>query len=141
MSMFLYPNRAKQLIDFSSLCWGKVHPSDIDAVLEFGGKKLVLIELKTKGKDVDLGQRILLERLAKNWKSTEGNEAIVIYAEHEQFDTNEVVDLGKATVKSVYWNSQNYEFNHPRTVQSMVYGFAEKEIKERLDKECSQLKP
>ena len=142
MSMFLYRERAKQLIDFSSLSWGKVHPSDIDAVLEFGGKKLVLIELKTKGREVDKGQQLLLERLADNWKTAKGNEALVIYAEHEQYDTDEDVDLGKAQVKSVYWQHRNIELNHKRSVQSVVLGFARREIIERLEKdECSQLKP
>lgn len=142
MGMFKYRERAKQLIDFGSLSWGKVHPTDIDAVLEFGGKKLVLIELKTKGKEVDLGQRLLLERIADNWKSTEGNDALVIYAEHEQFDTDEDVDLGMAKVKSIYWDNKNIELNHDRNVQGVVLGFARQEIIERLKKEeCLQLKP
>ena len=87
MSMCKFPNRAKQWIDFGSLCWGNIHPSDIDAVFEFGGKKLVLIELKTEGKKADRGQQLLLERIADHWKSNKANDSIVIYAEHHQLNT------------------------------------------------------
>ena len=145
MSMFLYPNRAKQLIDFTSLCWGKVHPTDIDGVMEFGGKKLVLMELKTKGKEADKGQKIALEHLADNWKSTaQGRDAIVIYAEHTQYDTDKPVDMGMAIVKEVYHDKKYYthyqEVN--RTVRSVIWAFAHEEIQARMgDEECSQLKP
>lgn len=143
MSMFMYRNRAKQLIDFSSLCWGKMHPTDIDGIMEFDGKKLVLMELKTKGKGVDLGQRLALEHMADNWKSAKGNDAIVIYSEHEQYNTDKEVDMGATIVKEVYWNNKHYDYEGlNRTVHSVVWSFAHEEIIGKLEKEeCLQLKP
>lgn len=142
MSMKKFPKRAKQWIDFSSLSWGKIHPSDIDAVLEFGGKKLVLIELKTEDKQADRGQQLLLERLADNWKSNSGKDSLVIYASHHEMDTDEDVDLGMAEVTSVYWKGEYIELHNYRTVKSVVEGFAREEILERLSREeCLQLKP
>ena len=143
MSMFLWRDRAKQLIDFSSLCWGKIHPTDIDGIMEFDGKKLIIMELKTKGKCADKGQKIALEHLANNWKSTKGKDALVIYSEHEQYDADKEVDLGSTIVKEIYWNGKYYSYEGlNRTVHSVVWSFAHEEIIEKLGKEeCLQLKP
>lgn len=48
MGLIKYPKRAKQIIDFEGIENGKIHPSDIDAVLEFDSKYLLLFELKKK---------------------------------------------------------------------------------------------
>ena len=40
--------RVKQVIDFTGVQNGKLHPSDIDAVLEFDNEVLILIEVKYK---------------------------------------------------------------------------------------------
>ena len=143
MSMEKYPKRAKQWVDFSSLSWGKTHPTDIDGVMEFGGKKLVLMELKTKGKDADTGQKLALQHLADNWKSNKGNDSIVIYAEHTQYDPDEEVDMGMAIVKEIYWDKRYIDYRGlNRDVRSVVWNFAQDEIQERLDREeCLQLKP
>ena len=49
MGLIKHPNRAKQIIDFKGVQNGKIHPSDIDAVLEFDSKYLLLFELKKVG--------------------------------------------------------------------------------------------
>lgn len=143
MGMLLFKDRARQLIDFSSLSWGKVHPTDIDGVMEFNGQKLVLMELKKEGRKVDMGQRLTLEHIADNWKSTEGNDAIVIYSEHNVYDTDEDVDIGETMVKEVYWNKKHYNYeNQNRTVRSVVWAFAHEEIQKKLEREkCLPLKP
>ena len=144
MGAFLYRDRAKQLIDFTNLSWGKIHPTDVDAIMEFDGKKLILFEYKTKGKDADMGQKLLLERMADNWKSTRKDaDAIVIYAEHEQYDPHNDIDGGEATVKEIYWNKQYIPFiNRHSTVRQLVWSFANEEILGQWRKEeCLQLKP
>ena len=141
--MFKYRRRAKQLIDFDSLSWGKCHPADIDGIMEFDGKKLILLEFKAKGRDADMGQRSLLKHLADNWKSDRnGRDAIVIYAEHEQYDPDEDVDSGMAIVKEVYWNGKYIDYSgHNRTVRSVIENYAEKEIKQRTKEDkCLSLK-
>jgi hypothetical protein len=44
-------NRIKQTIDFSGLQNGKMHPSDIDAVLEYNNQAIIFIELKKIGNE------------------------------------------------------------------------------------------
>ena len=51
--------RVKQVIDFTGIQNGKLHPSDIDAVLEFDNEVLILIEVKYKFNKIPMGQRLL----------------------------------------------------------------------------------
>lgn len=76
------PARASQLRDFSGLCFDKITPSDLDAVIDFGGKAFVMIELKVAGLTLPLGQRILLERLTDKLNTHE-TKALALVAEHK----------------------------------------------------------
>ena len=51
MGMIKYHKRLKQLYDFEGMGKGKISPTDIDAVLEFGNKFLFLFEFKLEGKE------------------------------------------------------------------------------------------
>lgn len=79
MGMIRNSNMVKQAIDFKGVEFGKVHPTDIDCVLEFDGKHLILIEVKKAGNNIPMGQKNVLERIANNWR---GN-SIVLKVEHE----------------------------------------------------------
>ena len=59
-------NQVKQAIDFKGLDFGNIHPSDIDAVLEFDNKHLILFEIKRSGNDIPIGQRLLLKRICND---------------------------------------------------------------------------
>ena len=63
MSLIKDRNKVKQVVDFTGVQKGSIHPSDIDGVLEFDNKVLILIEVKRRFKRIDTGQRLLLERL------------------------------------------------------------------------------
>jgi hypothetical protein len=49
MGLIKNSNKAKQGVDFTGVKWGKIHPSDVDFVLEFNNKVLILGEVKYKG--------------------------------------------------------------------------------------------
>ena len=53
-------NQVKQAIDFVGAEWKDIHPSDIDAVLEFDNGHLILFEIKRKGHSIPKGQRLFL---------------------------------------------------------------------------------
>ena len=76
-SLIRNSNQTKQGIDFTGVENGKIHPTDIDAVLEFDNEALILIEVKRKGSKLPLGQRLLLERLCDSWHT---EKSIVLYA-------------------------------------------------------------
>ena len=98
--MIKHKNRIKQVIDFSGVGDSKIHPTDIDAVLEFDDKYLLLFEVKYKGLKAPLGQEILFSRIADCWQSVK-EEAFVIYCEHET-KSSEIVNLYNTRVVSVY---------------------------------------
>mgnify|MGYP005997858687 CR=1 FL=1 len=98
--MIKHKNRIKQVIDFSGVGDSKIHPTDIDAVLEFDDKYLLLFEVKYKGLKAPLGQEILFNRIADCWQSVK-EEAFVIYCEHET-KSSEIVNLYNTRVVSVY---------------------------------------
>ena len=58
--MIKHEKRIKQVLDFKGVGNTKIHPSDIDAVLEFDNKFLILFEVKLKGVTVPFGQRLLI---------------------------------------------------------------------------------
>ena len=60
VSLIRNRNKVKQVIDFTGVQNGNMHPSDIDAVLEFDNEILILIEVKYKFNSIPTGQRLLL---------------------------------------------------------------------------------
>lgn len=104
--MIKYPNRIKQVLDFRGVGDSKIHPSDIDAILEFNDEYLLIFEVKYKGVSVPYGQKLLFQRIADAWQESR-KEAFVIYCEHET-STDEIVGMQNAVVKSVYHNKKYF---------------------------------
>lgn len=99
----------KQVIDFTGLQNGKMHPSDIDAVLEYDNEALILMEVKRKGLRIPTGQRLLLERLNDSWHNQE--KAIVLKVVHQFNDEDSNIPLDKCNVEMCYykgvWNKKD----------------------------------
>jgi len=102
-------NKISQIIDFTGLGRSKIYPTDIDAVLEFDNKFLIIIEVKYKGVKQPLGQQILLHRLADCWQ-TVNQEAFVINCEHETH-SSKIINLYNTTVVSVYHKKIKHKVN------------------------------
>jgi hypothetical protein len=76
-------NQVKRAIDFTGIEGNKIHPSDIDAVLEFDNRLLILIETKHKGMPLPLGQGLLLQRIADAWNNSgKGKIGLVLVVYH-----------------------------------------------------------
>jgi hypothetical protein len=56
-----------QRIIYDDVEYGTKTPTDLDMVLDFGGKTIIVIEAKYKGNELHTGQRILLETLARGY--------------------------------------------------------------------------
>ena len=101
MTLIKNVNHIKQAIDFTGLQNDKIHPSDIDAVLEFNNEALILMELKNhNSKGIPTGQRLILERIVDSWHSV---KATALKIEHNQLG-NKPIDLSKCAVTSYYMN-------------------------------------
>ena len=92
-------NQIKQAIDFIGAEWGSIHPSDIDAVLEFDNEFLILFEVKRVGYPIPGGQKKMLHRICNSWKG----KSIVLKAEHEYNDT-EIIKLNECELTELYYN-------------------------------------
>jgi hypothetical protein len=105
--------KVRQVIDFTGVQNGKMHPSDIDAVLEFDNEILILIEVKYKYKKIPTGQRLLLERLCNSWHT---KKSIVLKVEHDYESDEENIPLENCKVTAIYFDnkwvyySEGYEF-------------------------------
>ena len=116
MSLIRNSSQVKQAIDFSGIQNGKIHPSDIDAVLEFDNDILILIEVKRKGNKIPTGQRLLLERVCDNWKT---KKSVVLFVTHEFYDTTKDIPLNKCIVEKVYW-SKSWRDNKNKDIISLL---------------------
>ena len=99
-SLIRNSNQTKQGLDFTGVENGKIHPTDIDAVLEFDNKALILIEVKKKGSKIPLGQRLLLERLCGSWHT---EKSIVLYATHAYGDETRDIPLSECVIDACYY--------------------------------------
>ena len=100
MSLIRNSKQVKQAIDFSGIQNGKIHPSDIDAVLEFNNEVLILIEVKRIGSDIPTGQRLLLERLCDSWHT---DKSIVLKVVHNFTDDDSDIPLRLCRVEQSYY--------------------------------------
>lgn len=111
-------DKVKQVIDFTGVQNGKLHPSDIDGVLEFDNKVLILIEVKRRFKPIPTGQRLLLERISDSWHDEE--KSIVLKVEHEFDDDTMDIPLLKCRVTRVYYKKHWVTLPEPQLFLNYV---------------------
>lgn len=107
MSLILYPNRMKQLIDFVGIQNKKITPTDIDAVIEIDNKYLLLFEVKKKGVDFNVGQGLLLKRVIDSWQKN-NKKGFVIFCTHNT-PYQEKIKLKDCTIEGIYINGKMYD--------------------------------
>jgi len=100
-SLIRNSNQVKQVIDFTGVQNGKIHPSDIDAVLEFDNEALILIEVKRKYNKIPTGQRLVLERITDSWHNPE--KAITLKVTHTYEDDTKNIPLHECCVEVCYY--------------------------------------
>lgn len=103
MSLIRNSKQVKQAIDFSGIESGKIHPTDIDVVLEFDNEVLILMEVKRKGNKIPLGQKLVLQRIADSWHT---DKVVVLYVTHNFKIDEKDIPLKHCNVESVYLKGQ-----------------------------------
>tara|TARA_B100001063_G_C16538632_1_gene440110 strand:+ start:107 stop:496 length:390 start_codon:yes stop_codon:yes gene_type:complete len=103
MSLIRNSKQVKQSIDFSGIENGKIHPSDIDAVLEFDNEVLILIEVKRQGNIIPTGQRLLLERICDSWHT---EKSIVLKVIHNFNNDDLDIPLRLCNLEKYYYNKK-----------------------------------
>jgi len=102
-SLIRNSNQTKQGLDFTGVQNGKIHPTDIDAVLEFDNEVLILIEVKKINNDIPTGQRLVLERICNSWHT---NKSIVLYVTHNFKDDTVDIPLVDCNVEKYYFGGK-----------------------------------
>ena len=103
MSLIRNKGQIKQGIDFTGIKNGSIHPTDIDAVLEFNNEAIIFIEVKRKGNDLPTGQRLLLERICDSWHT---KKSISLFLTHENYNSDELIDLKNCKLSKYYMNGK-----------------------------------
>lgn len=93
---------ARQIKDFSGLCFGKITPTDIDAFVEFQDKLFVFIEGKHNGAKLPYGQRLALERLVDACHNPPFRISTAIVIDHFDSFTDDV-DFASSPVREFRW--------------------------------------
>jgi len=106
MALLNNSNQGKQGIDFEGIQWGKIHPSDIDFVLEFKNEVLILGEVKYKGSEIPTGQRLMLERLCDSWHTS---KSFIIFVHHQHDDETTDIPLSECEVHKIYYQKKWYK--------------------------------
>lgn len=96
------PKKARQLLLFEDISKDGVGMTDIDGLIEYKDRALILFEVKYRGKEVPIGQRLVLERMVNN-ASKAGKLAIAVVAEHEVEDPDEPVMMRNCNVRELYY--------------------------------------
>jgi hypothetical protein len=100
MSLIRNSKEVVRAIDFTGVQNGAIHPSDIDAVLEFDNDILILIEVKKRGNEIPIGQKMLLERICSSWRT---KRSVVLKVEYDDiYDVNENIPLEACYVTQYY---------------------------------------
>ena len=91
--------RARQIVDFRHLLFGSITPTDVDGLIEFKNRCFLLIELKHVSKpDLDLGQRLALERLCMDL----GKPTMLLHGLHDA-PVSQDIDAAAAIVHRYFW--------------------------------------
>lgn len=127
-SLIRNSKQVKQAIDFTGIGDKKFHPTDIDAVLEFNNKSLILFEVKKIGHHLPTGQRLLLERLVDSWHT---DEAIALVVKHNIQTDEGDIPLRICWVRKYYYKGKWYQTNKPlkQQLQKIVDKWKIKKLK------------
>ena len=99
------PQKARQLLLFEDISKDGIGMTDIDGLIEYKNRALILFEIKHGNKEVPIGQRLVLERMVNNAAAT-GKDAVAIVAEHSVEDPELPVFVRLCRVREIYWGSE-----------------------------------
>lgn len=97
---------ASQINDFSGLRWGSITPTDVDGMVEFGGKLFVFMECKYGGTGIGKGQRLALMRTAAAVHDPPNHYAAIIWGQHDT-PPDEDIDYASMRVAGCWWPGES----------------------------------
>lgn len=122
MSLIRNTKQVRQSIDFTGVQNNKIHPTDVDFVLEFDNEILILGEVKRQGIEIPLGQKLVLQRIADKW----GDKAIVLKVVHSHNNDDTDIPLKDCFVESYYVNKKWFRLQNSYSLVDFVNSLGEK---------------
>lgn len=98
------PKNFHQKVLYGGMKFGKCMPTDVDAMMEFDGKLLLVYELKYGDARIPFGQNLLLTRLVDAWQK-DGTEAVLFLCRH-MTPSGKDIQLSTSSVTSVYYKGR-----------------------------------
>lgn len=98
-----HKGRARQLNSFSGMIRRRnITPTDIDGIIDYGGRAFIILEGKYGDAELPKGQRMALENLANTILSSNKKCAILIYR-HYIHNTESEINVSQQLVTEIYW--------------------------------------
>jgi hypothetical protein len=115
------PARASQLVSFSDFRYGKITPTDVDGLIDFGGNSFVFMELKFNDTLLPYGQRLAIENMSM--RLIRGGATVIAIVGEHQTPINEAIVAANATVREYLYHGawQSPQTHH--TCKSLVDAF------------------
>ena len=111
-------DRARQIIDFSGLKYGKITPTDIDGMIEYHDKGYIIYETKYDGAVMPRGQELALERISNELKKP----SIIIVSDHNH-PIDEDIDIANSLVRKIFYAGKWNEKHSGMTVKEVTDKF------------------
>ena len=111
-------DRAKQLMAFDDMQYGRCRPTDVDISIDFQGRTFVLGELKGNNMPLTLGQKIHLEGIVKAIRAG-GKVAYAFLAHHDTPECEHDVRVAEAVPHKVF-NGKEWFTPEQTSVHSLL---------------------
>lgn len=96
-----------------------ITPTDVDAIMDYGGRAWWIAECKYQGNKMPSGQQMALQRMANSLPN-----CLLIVCEHTS--TEGAIELKDCTVTQMYWQGEWTEPRMKRTVLQTVEIFEQR---------------
>lgn len=108
--------RNLQVRDYSGLLYGKITPTDIDAIIEYNNRGYIIIETKYGDTEMPFGQRLALERLCDDLHCRK--PTILILTSHT-FRSEIDIDMAQTIVVEFRFNGKWIKPQSTQTAKQM----------------------
>lgn len=117
--MIKHQGYADKVVNFNSLQFGNISPTDIDGFIEYHDKTYIFIETKYNKAQMPRGQELALERLCDAIQS-ETKNAFVFFTSHQDEGVNVEIDIGNSMVVKYRFKGEWKKPKSPLTLKTAI---------------------
>lgn len=115
-----FKGRAKQINSFTGLIRRRnITPTDIDGIIDYGGKAFIILEGKYGDAELPKGQKMALENLANTILEAKKKSLVIVYR-HYVHNVNDDINVSKQLVSDIYYKRKWFEICFDKTVLQII---------------------